>query len=164
MRWGPFWLTLLLVVVLQTSVIYALDWRWMHLLLALALLCGLNAPTHDARIAGWIAGFVQDLLTESSTLGLHALAYGSAILLLTYMRDRLNPSVWWIRWLLAGITAWAALLVVDVGMRWWLLNPPSGPSIWSGGLRDALIAALLAVACTELPWFLPRGRRFRSVR
>src|SRR5262249_48444969 len=135
MRWGPFWLALLLVAAAQTTFVYIFDWRWLHLPLALALLCGLNAPTHDARIAAWLAGFAQELCTESSTLGLFAFSFGFGVLLLTYLRDRLNPGAWWMRWLLAAIGGWAGLEFVELAARWWLGVPSAGAwAIWMGPL------------------------------
>lgn len=162
MRWGPFWLTLLLVTVLQTTLVFVFHWHWLHLPLALALLCALNAPTPDARLAAWTAGLAQDLCTESATLGLHAFAFGLGALCLTSLRDRLKPTLWWGRCLLAVAGAWTALAFIELYFRWWLGREPVAWS-WLAGtsVRDAAIAAVLAVLCTELPWFLPRGRTRR---
>jgi hypothetical protein len=167
MRWGPFWLALLLVTVVQTTFVFVFHWDWLHLLLALALLCGLNAPTYDARIAAWIAGFTQDLCTESSSLGLFAFSFGAGVILLTSIRDRLSPGAWWMRCIVATLAGWAALLFVGLFFHGWIGREfPGWTAVFAGSARDALLAALIAVVCTELPWFLPRGRnrRFRTAR
>ena len=105
MVWSGFAIALLLAYLLQTGVVALLGVPFVDAFLVLALLCGLVAPTHDARIAAWIAGLVQDL-GSADALGIHAFTLGLTGLLLTRLRGVGNVGVWWVRGLAAFLAAW----------------------------------------------------------
>lgn len=160
MPWGWFSIALLVTYVLQTAAVPYVGVTALDLLLVLALLCGLVAPAQEARLAAWITGFVQDIGTApGSPLGLHALAFGLAVLGLTYLREWVNRHVWWVRWLIAFLVAWPTQFLVHLHTRF--LQGADLP--WSRmvleALVTALLAALLAALLVALPTALGRRRR-----
>lgn len=165
MRWLPFAIALLAVLLLQTTVVPFLPLPGLDLLLTLALVCGLVAPAPEARLAGWITGFAKDLDTLGP-VGLHALALGLAALLLTRLRELVNLHLWWVRGFIAFVVAVPAELLVLLHQRF-LQGLALGPAqIVFGALGHALLAALLAMLVTGLPAALgrPRRRRFPAPR
>jgi|GEM_PF-1171602 len=162
MRWGAFALALLVTLLLQNAVLWPLGASWVDLFLVLALLLGLAARTHDACIAGWLTGIVQDL-SSAGMLGIHAFALGIAALLLTRLRERVNLSVWWVRLLVTFAAALAAQLIYHVHLVFWEMHP-GAVSWWAIvglSVRSAAIASWLAVSITMLPWLILYNRRRR---
>jgi rod shape-determining protein MreD len=158
MAWGIFWLVLAVVFVLQTTVLHLLGLESVDLLLALALVCALTAPVLDARLAGWCAGFAQDI-GGAHPLGLHAFALGLVALVMTYLRDLVNQQLWWARWLLMFVVTFPAELLIHLH-----LYAARGPLIWSAAIGDALattvVAATLVTILLALAGrLLTRGRR-----
>ncbi len=153
-----FTIALLVTYLLQTAVVPLVGLPDLDLLLVLALVCGLAAPVQEARLAGWITGFVQDV-GSASPVGLHALALGLAVLGLTYLREWVNRHVWWARWLIGFVVAWPAQFLVQLHLRF--LQGADRP--WSRmvleALVTALIAALLAALLVALPSMFGRRRR-----
>ncbi len=162
MPWVVFALALLGALLLQTAVLPLLPQLLaVDLLLTLALVCGLVAPLHQARLAAWIVGFVYGL-ASIGTLGVHALAYGCAGVLLTRLRSEINVYVWWGRAILAFLGAWPAELMIRLHLRFWQLALPDPWWRMVGGATlAALLASLLAAALTGLPggFSAPRRRR-----
>ncbi len=165
MAWSGFAIALLLAYLLQTGVVALLGVPFLDAFLVVALLCGLLAPTHDARIAAWIVGLAQDL-GSADALGIHAFTLGLTGLLLTHLREIGNVGVWWVRGLAAFLAAWPGQAIYLLHLRYWA-GTGSGSL---GGLIVAatlasLVAAALAMSINALPGMLHRKRRrFRSVR
>lgn len=160
MPWVAFALALLVALLLQTAVLPFLPLvSGLDLMLTLALICGLVAPVHDARLACWVVGFVYGL-ASIGTLGVHALAYGCAGVVLTRLRTEINVYVWWGRAILAFLGAWPAELMIRLHMRFWQLAlPDPWWSMVGGATFSALLASLLAAALTALPGLLSARRR-----
>jgi rod shape-determining protein MreD len=164
MPWVAFALVLLLALLLQTAVLPFLPLvSVFDLMLALALVCGLVAPIHDARLACWVVGFVYGLASIGA-LGVHALAYGCAGVVLTRLRGELNMHVWWGRAILAFLGAWPSELMIRLHMRFWQLAlPDPWWSMVGGATLTALLASLLAAALTARPGLLSARRRQRAL-
>ncbi|MGE0481018.1 MAG: rod shape-determining protein MreD [Phycisphaerae bacterium] len=161
MPWGAFTLVLVVVYVLQTAAVRLLELPAVDLLLAFALFCGLAAGTHDARLAGWIVGFAQDL-GSGGPLGPHAVALGLACWILTALRAAVNLHLWWARLAGAFVAALAAQTLLLIHERWWQgLNDGSAFGAVLTLVAYSLIAALVAAGLTQLPIFLAWDRRRR---
>lgn len=158
MPWGLFVLALVVTLVLQTSVLPFCTPPELDLMLALALVCGLAAPPVDARLAGCLVGFAQDIDT-AGPFGLHALALGMTITLLTVLREWVNRYLWWARWVIAFVAALPAQIALHLYLH-------SGRAEWLRGLWEAVatatVAALLAALLTGLPTWVRRRRRWRA--
>jgi rod shape-determining protein MreD len=150
MSWGLFAVALLIVYLLQTAVLPHVAPQWLDLLLAFALLCGLTAPVVDARLAGWIAGLAQDVGGDGA-LGVHALALGLTVLLLTRLREVVNRELWWVRWLAGLVVSWPAQLLVQLHDRYLQGAALSWPHMLGYALLTALTASLLAAIALRLP-------------
>jgi len=164
MSWGLCALGLLLAYLVQSAVLSPFGPEWLDLLLVFALIVGLTAPVHEARLAGWITGLAQDVGT-SGPLGLHAFALALAIIALTHLRELVNRELWWVRVVVSLIVAFPAQIVIQLHLRFW-----QGAALtWPGMLMDALVAAavgaLLAGLLVGLPGLLRRRpRRYRISR
>jgi cell shape-determining protein MreD len=165
MAWGGFAIALLLVYLLQTGVAAPLAVPYFDAFLVLALLCGLLAPTHDARIAAWIVGLTQDL-GSADALGIHAFTLGLSGLLLTHLRGIGNVGVWWVRGLAAFLAAWPGQIIYLLHLHYWA--GPGSATLWNlivDATLTSLVAAALAMLIHGLPWVLRRRRRrYRTLR
>jgi len=148
MRWGIFAGALVVTYVLQTAVIGVLGWSAVDLFLLLALLCGLLGATPDARIAGWIVGLAQDL-GSLGHIGVHAVALGLAVFIVTAMRDAVNHGRWSVRMLLGFLGAFPAQLVLIGYMIVWRGEGHPGVS-WGALVLLALVTSLLAAFLAAL--------------
>jgi len=160
MAWGAFVIALLLAYVLQTGVAGLLAVPHFDAFLVLALLCGLLAPTYDARLAAWITGLAQDL-GSADVLGVHAFTLGLTGLLLTWLREVGNVSVWWVRVLAAFLAAWPGQLLALLHLYYWWPGHGSA-SLWSviaTATLTSLVAAVLAMLISALPRVTRRPRR-----
>lgn len=165
MPWGAFAIALVLTYLVQTGVLALFGFRHFDAFLVLALLCGLRAPTYDARIAAWIVGLGQDL-GSVDTLGIHAFTLGLTGLLLTYLRRVLNVSVWWVRALAALLAAWPGQVIYQMHLHYY---GPAHADVSLGSLLlsatlTALVAAVLAMLIDTLPWVMRRRRRLRPLQ
>lgn len=159
MPWGVLAGAVLLVYLLQTAVVGLLGWSWLDLFLMLTLLVALLAPLHDARIAGWLIGFAQDL-GSTDAVGIHAFTLGLACLLLTSIRGILNLRVWWSRLLVVFLCAWPAPFLYALHLRFWAGADTVGASdIILGSAAHALLAAAIATVLTAWPTLRFRRRR-----
>ena len=163
MPWGLVSIALLLVYVLQTALLQHIAPAWLDLFLALALTCGLMAPTTEARLAGWIAGLAQDIGTDGP-LGLYALAGGLAALILTGLRELVNREVWWVRWLAAFAAGLPAQLLVQLHDRYLQGALVTWGQMVGHALETALVAALLAALAPGAIRLLRRRRRYSVSR
>ena len=163
MPWGLFTLALLVTYVLQTAALARFAPEWLDLLLVLALICGLTAPAIEARLAGWLVGFAQDV-GSSGPLGLHALALGLAVFALTQFREMINRELWWVRWLAGFIVAWPAQLIIALHERYWQGVSTSLAALLGQSLATALAASFLAALLLALRALLGRRRRYSYVR
>ena len=165
MAWRAFWIALLLAYLVQTGVAALLAVPEFDAFLVLALLCGLLAPTYDARIAAWIVGFAQDL-GGADALGIHAFTLGLSGLLLTHLREVLNVRVWWVRGLAVFLAAWPGQIIYLMHLHYWAGH--AAVSLWSlivSATLTALFAAVLVTLMSTLPWAIQRRRRrFRPLR
>lgn len=160
MPWGALSILVVITLVLQTSVVRLLGVESVDLFLALAIFLGLTAAMYDARLAAWGVGFVQDL-ASGGPIGLHALALGGAVWLLTMLRGVVNLQLWWARWFVGVLAALPAQIFLAAYMHYALgarLSP-----FWTvlSVLITSLLAALLATLLTQLPLFLEWDRRRR---
>jgi len=163
MRWGPFILILLMAYLLQTALLSHAAPKCVDLLWAVALVCGLTAPAADARLAGWLTGFLQDVGT-TGPLGLHALALGLAIMVLTHLRDAVNRELWWVRWLTAALVTLPAQLLIQVHFHYWQGAWGTWWTMLSQSLSTAVVTGLLAALIVGAPRLLHRRRRVPSLR
>ncbi len=162
MPWAAFGVSLFVALLLQTTlvprVLESLD-----LFLVLALLCSLLTPAGDARIAGWVAGLVQDLAAGGG-LGPHAFSLGFCVWVATVLREWIPIRPYGSRLLVSVVAAWLAQLVLwsYVALRfesigWW--------SVIGNATSVALWSAILAVLLTALPGLRVRRRpRFDGSR
>lgn len=162
MSWVGLVAALVVTVLLQTTVCRLGDLPLidLDLMLVLALLYGLMARVHDARIAAWIIGFVCDLTTEG-TLGVHALAFGLTGLFLTQMREVANQRLWWGRALVAFLAAVPGQLLVPLHLRFVQGGGTNVGSMWQifgSAVLISAVAAFLAALVTLLPPLAPRRR------
>lgn len=165
MRWGGFAFALLVACVLQKGVLALLPAPApaFDAFLILALLSGLLMRKHDARLAGWLVGFVQDL-AGADALGIHAFTLGLTALLITRLREIGNMNVWWMRALVAFIAAWPPQVLYLMHLYYWSGSGSQsfGGLLWTSALTSAL-AALIVTFINALPWILrSRRRRYRS--
>ncbi|MCA9242327.1 MAG: rod shape-determining protein MreD [Phycisphaerales bacterium] len=157
MRWGLFAALLVMAYFGQTMLIGRLGWNAIDLFLILACAVSFGANRHDARIAAWLTGFVQDL-GSTGPLGVHAFALGAASVFVTVARGWADGRVWWIRAIIAFIAALIAEAVL------WVADPAAGDVLIRRALSTATVTAialtLLGVAPLWLGW---RGRRWSFV-
>lgn len=163
MPWGALAVLLLVAYLLQTAVVPFLGIESLDLFLTLCLFFGLTAVVHEARLAGWLIGFVQDL-GSVGPLGVHAFALGLAALALTAARTVVNFQVWWVRAVAAVLAGLIAQLFIVLHQIWW-----QGVALGTFGhvaglvLLGAVVNGVLAAGLTQLPLFLNWDRRRRSV-
>lgn len=164
MSWIAYGVALAVALLLQTTVCRLGEVPLLEadLLLALTLVCGLAAPAHDARLAGWMTGLAMDLMTVGP-LGQHAVALGLTAWLLTRLRDTINTELGWVRFLAGFLAALPGQVLLPLHLR--LVQGASLVSWWEAlglALQLSLTAALLAAALTGLPPLMPRRRRGRG--
>ncbi len=134
-----------------------LGWNALDLFLILACAISYSAPRHDARIAAWLAGFVQDL-GSTGPLGVHAFALGAASVFITVVRGWADGRVWWVR---AMVTFVAALLAQGV---LWVSDAAAGDVLIRRALSTATVTAIAMVIVGAAPmWLGWRGRRWALV-
>jgi rod shape-determining protein MreD len=159
MPWSVFAAALLAAFVLQTTVIRLLGVSSLDLLCVLALLCGLLAPTADARIAGWIIGLVQDL-GSAQGLGPHAFALGLTAWLLTRLRAWLSVRPVGVRLLACLLAAWPGQFLLLLHAHTLRAGGPLELGSWMlSATMTATWSAVAAVLLTTLPWLAIRKRR-----
>lgn len=163
MPWGSFSVALLIVYLVQTAILGPFALGWLDLLLALALVGGLHAPATEARLAGWITGLAQDVGTDGP-LGIHALALGLAVVLLTSLRELVNRELWWVRWLVGFLVAVPAQLLVQIHDRYLQHAQITWPHMLGQALLTALAAALVAALAVRLPALVRRRRTYYASR
>lgn len=166
MPWAIFAVALLAALLLQTTLLAALGISDdVDLPLVVAILCGLLAPSPDARIAGWIAGACQDL-SSGAGLGPHAIALGVTVWLLTLLREWAPVRPLLTRTIAVFFAALPGQLLVLIHLYWW--RGQADASLWqlvSSSLEIDLWSTLVAVVITSLPWLARRRRpAFRSAR
>ena len=158
MRWILFIVALVVVHLVQTTLLPFFAPAWVDLMIALAVLCGLVAPSTDARLAAWIVGFAIDLDSDGP-LGLHALALGLAVLGLTYLREWVNLGAWWVRWLIGFAVIFPAQLLVRLHSHFFQADNLSLGQILLMSLATAAASALLAALALVVPSLSGRRRR-----
>jgi rod shape-determining protein MreD len=164
MAWGSFAIALLLAYLVQAGVVALLGVQVFDAFLILALLCGLLAPPHDARIAAWVTGFVQDL-GSADALGIHAFTLGLSGLVLTHLREIVNVRAWWVRGLAAFLAAWPGQIIYLLHLHYWAgRGSGSFGSLLLSATLTALVAAGLATLINALPRMMYRRRRPRAMR
>ena len=162
MVWSGFAIALFLVFVFQTGVVSTLGLTQVDLFLVLALLCGMMAPLHDARLAAWFTGLGQDL-GSADPLGIHAFVLGLTGVLLTQFRELGNITVWWVRGLVAFLAAWPGQLLYRTFLRYWAgFGDETFPRMVAAASVTSAIAAALAMCITFLPYYSRRRQRLYS--
>ena len=160
---GALLLVVLAAYVVQVGIAPFAGLHRLDVFLTAALLVGLLMPVHEARLAGWIVGLVQDL-ASSDPLGIHAFTLGLTVLLLTWLRDLLNTRVWWARWL-ACLAAAVPGQVLYLLHLYYYAGRGGQPLTALLGEAAALagVSAALATALTALPGLVLRRRRRRPL-
>jgi rod shape-determining protein MreD len=164
MPWWRFAFALLITYLIQTTLLRHIAPPAVDLLVVLALVCAWSAPPVEARLAGWITGFLQDV-GSAGPLGLHALALGLMVLLLTYLREHVNREVWWVRWLVGLVAVFPLQLLVHLHQRYWQDAAVSWSRMLAESLATAAATGLLGALVLVLPALLgARRRRFTPHR
>jgi rod shape-determining protein MreD len=164
MPWWRFAFALLLTYLLQTTLVRLIAPPAVDLFVVLALVCAWSAPPVEARLAGWSTGFLQDV-GSAGPLGLHALALGLLVFLLTYLREHVNREVWWVRWLVGLVAVFPLQLLVHLHERYWQDAAGSWARMLAESLATAVVTGLLAALVLGLPTLLGmRRRRFAPYR
>lgn len=159
MSWSWLAVALVAIYLIQTAVLGPLGLGAIDLFLVLALLCGLVAPVHDARLAAWAVGLAQDA-GGGGVLGLHAFAWGLVGLLLTRMRPVINLRLWWARLLVTLAAALPGELLVLLHARYIEGALALAPGRLVGHcLSTSFLAATLAALITVLPRLHRAARR-----
>lgn len=164
MRWGTFLIILFAAYLVHALLPTVISPAYLPLLLALAIVCGLNAPTDDARIAAWLCGLMLDLTGEPHLIGLNSLALGLTGLILTWLRETGLFSGPPARFLIAVFAAWPGQMLYDIiafGSR------PGGYSIWNGlaaTLFTSAIATVVALVFAAFPVMASQRRRLGRSR
>lgn len=160
MRWGWFAAAVVIVLILQKTLLWALSWSSLDLFLALALFVGLNASGPQARIAAWLCGFAQDLAGEPQMLGIHSLVLGLTGFLLVWMRDSGAGQANWTRLIAAQFSAWAGQFVYLLLLgNWFAPGSITAWTLFSTSFWTALLASVLAIAVMSLPAISNRRNR-----
>lgn len=160
MPWGGFALALLLAAVLQKTLIWLVGPYGTDLFLTLALLLALSAQAHEARIASWITGFLQDLL-GTGPMGLNALCLGFTGLLLTWLRGAGWVHASWTRWAACALAALPARIFYFTYLQFGLEG--GARSVWRlifDAAWSAALAAAIAALIVALPWYVSRRKRW----
>ncbi len=158
MPWWLFGTGLLLTYVLQTAAVGALDLRAVDLFLAFALVLAFVAPSADARIAGTLIGFAQDLGSgqHDAPLGLFAFALGLAALLVTLLREWVNVRLWWARAVAAFLAGLLSQMIAMIYLRYFGIAAGGWWRDLGHCLATAALAAILATLLVQLPELLRR--------
>ncbi|MBI5864335.1 MAG: hypothetical protein HZB38_07495 [Planctomycetes bacterium] len=165
MNWGTFAAALVVTLVAQKSLVWTFGWSAVDLLLVLALLCGLNAPAADARIAGWLCGFAQDLAGQPEAIGVQSLSLGLTVMLLVWMREAAPARVWWLRPLPCLVAAWIGQIVYLLLLKFGLgVGFLTAWNVLSNSFLIAAIATLLALVGMTVPAAMRRNRRRTAYR
>lgn len=160
MIWSGFALALLIVFVLQAGAASLLGLTSLDLFLALALVCSMMAPSHEARLAAWFTGLAQDL-GSSDPLGIHAFILGLTAVLLTQLREVGNLAVWWVRGAIAFLAACPGQLLYRAYLRYWAgYGDDSFFNLLIASITASALAAVLALAVTFLPYYSRRRQGF----
>lgn len=163
MSWLVFSIALVACFLAQTTVLplFFPVGDTVDMLLLLALVCGLALPAVDARLTGWVTGFVKDLDTDGP-IGLHAFVFGLTVFVLTQLRELVNLHAGWVRWLVAFVVAFPAEILLGLHRRFVQgIELGVGPMLWRA-LVTAAVAAVLAAILTRLPVLLRRRRKRRT--
>lgn len=159
MPWAIFAVALLSALLLQTTLLPALGLHDdVDLPLVVAMLCGLLAPTPDARIAGWIAGACQDL-SGGAGLGPHAVALGLTVWLLTLLREWAPVRPLMTRTVAVFVASLPGQLLALTHLYWW--RGSGDASFWhlfGIALWIVLWSSIVAILITSLPWLAHRRR------
>ncbi len=160
MRWGWFALALLATFIVQASFAPLLP-AGLDLFAAFALACAWLLPVEEACLAGWIAGFIQDV-GSMQPLGLHAFALGLTAWGLTRIRDLVNRELWWVRWFSGFVVLFPLQMLVTARVLWGARVP------WwtfvTEPFTTALLAAFVAALLMLIPAALARRPRFSAPR
>lgn len=140
MRWATFLAILFAAYLLQA--LLPIRPEYLPLLLALAIVCGLNAPTDDARIAAWLCGLMLDLTGEPHLIGVNSLAFGLTGLILTWLRESGLSAAGPARFIIAVLAAWPGQFLYDILV---FASREGGYSVWAGLARTLLTASIAAV-------------------
>lgn len=160
MRWLLFWIVLAVVFVLANAIVTRWLPDYIDLFLILTLIIGLAAPTFDARIAGFLTGFAQDMGTIGP-VGPFAFTLGLTAWLATMLRESFNLKLWWVRFLVA-FTAGATGQLILRGYQHYGLDMFATARDWIGAAFAS--GAFSALAAATLTMAVSFGRRTRRGR
>lgn len=162
MRWGTFLAILFAAYLLQA--LLPIRPEYLPLLLALAIVCGLNAPTDDARIAAWLCGLMLDLTGEPHLIGVNSLSLGLTGLILTWLRETGLSAGPPARFIMAILAAWPGQILYDVVA---FSSRPGEYSIWNAlaaSLLTSAIATVVALVFAAFPVIATHRRRLGRAR
>lgn len=160
MNWLGLIAALVVVFIVQTTLGHLADLPLLEvdLFLVLTLLYGILAASHDARLAGWLIGFAQDI-GSTGPIGVHAFALGLTALLATLLRDVINIHVAWGRFLVAAGAALPGQVLILAHLNY-VQNAQLG-SWWNmlaTALAVSLTASLVVTLLTLAPSLTPKRR------
>ncbi|MDX2197855.1 MAG: hypothetical protein SF069_02665 [Phycisphaerae bacterium] len=156
MSWPRFFIALLAVFLVQTTLARLVPGAGLDLFLALALFVALTMPAADGRIAACLAGYLQSIGSDGP-LGLHALSLGGAAWAATVMRAQLNTRSLFPRFTVAVLAAVVGQLVLRVTQTLILGHAAASFGAW---LQSIVVSSLVAAFLAAL---LAGGRPFARV-
>ena len=158
MNWLGFSIALVLTYFFQTTLAALAPAGSLDLFLVLTLVAGFLMPIADARLAGWLAGFVQSLET-AGPVGAHAFSLGLSAWLQTMLRDSLNMRSHTARFLAAMTGAVAGQGALRL-YQYLLLGHVF--ESWGEWTKLVLVVSLVAaIAATIVSALVRAGRRRR---
>lgn len=161
MRWLPFTVLALVMIVLQTAVARYMAIRgiWPDLMFILAVHYALWGPWPEAAIASWILGLIVGLASQDR-IGLHALCFATA----AWAIFRVRQAVFRDHPLTQLVVTLLACLVVQVAVgiyNQWSASEGTDIRIWGPAFFTAIYTAALA---PYLHWGLQRLGRWTGLR
>ena len=162
MKWLPFTILAVIVVVFQTTLVpqaLAIRSVWPEWTFILAVHYALWGPWPEAAIAAWLLGLSVDLFTADGA-PVHAFGYGAAAWAIIRVRQVLfrdHPLTYMV---VTFAFAIGVQLLVGFYRAWRFAGPDEGGGIWGPALAVAVYTALWAL---PFQWVLLRMRRWTGL-
>ena len=164
MKWLPFAVLAVIVIVCQTTVVQAMAVGsvWPEWTFILAVHYALWGRWPDAAIAAWLLGLVVDLQTAGpDPVGLHAFSYGAAAWAILRVRQVVFRDHPLTHVVVTLVFALAVQLLIGIYHWWKLAGTPGSEGLWWSAL---MIAVYTAVWAPFLHWGLIRLGRWTGLR
>ncbi len=142
MGWAAALVALFFVFLVQSTLVVALpEWVRPDGYLVAAVVLSLLMPVYDARLAAFLAGFLQDIESGDPTIGGRAVCFGLMAMLIGKLRVEVNLRVWWGRLTVALLGALPPYFLHLVFARF-----------WQGAYPDASWLELILTALYAVAW------------